>query len=152
MTKEQAATNAPTLTKELVDKITSFNIKNCLDEIDNQKDLSESEIEEICNRYEKNFIREVKESFSKVKKITDIELAFRLILETDIEIYNDAIENHLSQICSQEDIQNLEKKSTEEQYKNRPEIQRIESLRPNREQKTLIDQILSKKTKSEITR
>jgi len=78
MTKEQHV-NETELTKELVDYIISFNSTNALDKIDDRENLSETEIAEICNRYDKNFIREAQELFSKVKKITDIELAFRLI-------------------------------------------------------------------------
>lgn len=153
MTKEQHI-NETELTEKLVDYIISFNSQKPLDEIDDPENLSEAEIAEIYDRYEKNFIRKVQESFSKVKKITDIELAFRLILETDIDIYNKAIETHLAQICSQENIQALEEKSRKPEYQGRTELLRIESLRPERERETLIKKILagSDTSKPQITR
>ena len=133
--------------------VISFNSTNALDKIDDRENLSETEIAEICNRYDKNFIREAQELFSKVKKITDIELAFRLILETDIEIYNNAIETHLAQICSQENIQDLEEKSREQEYQDRTELLRLKSLPAGKERQTLVERILagSEKT-SQITR
>lgn len=126
MTKEQHI-NETELTEKLVDKITSYNRLNAFPNNDPSK-VSEEDYDRLKNEYLSNFIKETKESFEKINSITDNYLALKLILETNHDIYNEAIEKHLAEICTPENIAEITKFSQAEEYQNKITLPRVKSL------------------------